>query len=45
VLDEDELEAELLMFCPDWAEREFDPFGWQLETRPTGRTRLGDQPQ
>jgi 2-polyprenyl-3-methyl-5-hydroxy-6-metoxy-1,4-benzoquinol methylase len=31
VLDEDELEAELLMFCPDWAEREFDPFGWQLE--------------
>ena len=30
-LDEDEQEAELLMFCPACAEREFGPFGWEPE--------------
>jgi hypothetical protein len=29
-LDEDEREAEILMFCPTCAEREFGPFGWQM---------------
>jgi hypothetical protein len=30
-LGDEEREAEVLMFCPACAEREFGPFGWQLK--------------
>jgi hypothetical protein len=33
-LDEDDGEAEVLMFCPTCAEREFGPFGWDDRGEP-----------
>jgi hypothetical protein len=34
LLDEDEDERRVLMFCPPCAEREFGPFGWEDRGEP-----------